>query len=504
MRNFYWHIAKKISSGKGFKKGFSRPIFHIATGAVALGIAVMLISIAIVIGFQNEVRDKVVGFGSHVQITQNSGAQSKESIPMLTNDSLVSEIRKIKSVKHIQKFAIKPGILETKKDLEGAIIKGVSSDFDWSFFQDKLVAGNTLELDSNENQNQMVLSETIAKRLQIKVGERLTVYFVQNQEDIKPRAFKVKGIYNSGFVEFDEQFVFVPLEIMAKISQWGIEAQVQVTPDDEHSRWKVEGYGFGGEGLLKYDWDKSNWRGSGPHFMSYSDTSRIELIVRDRFETLPDTCRVSFIHNAEEASLFSPVIVSTGGTHMEYCGGYEVLLKDYDSILNADDELTYSLPYYYRSDTILSRFPEIFSWLSTLDINVIIIVVLMIFVAIINIASAILIIIIEKTNLIGMFKAFGATTSKLSGLFIVLATRILVIGLVVGNILGIGFCLLQDKFGIIKLDAEKYILDSVPIDLNWTYVFQINLITLVICLLFMILPVLYVSRIDPVKAIKFD
>ena len=132
MTNFYWYISKRISSGKGFKKGFSRPIIHIATGAVALGIALMLISIAIVIGFQNEVRDKVVGFGSHVQISQNSGAQSKESIPMLTNDSLVSEIKKISSVKHVQKFAIKPGILETKKDVEGAIIKGVSSDFDWT------------------------------------------------------------------------------------------------------------------------------------------------------------------------------------------------------------------------------------------------------------------------------------------------------------------------------------------------------------------------------------
>jgi lipoprotein-releasing system permease protein len=128
----------------------------------------------------------------------------------------------------------------------------------------------------------------------------------------------------------------------------------------------------------------------------------------------------------------------------------------------------------------------------------------MIFVAIINIASAILIIIIEKTSLIGLFKAFGASTTKLSGLFIVLAGRILVIGLIVGNILGLGFCILQDKFGLVKLDPEKYILDKVPIDLNWTYVCQINLITLVICVLFMILPVLYVSRIDPVRAIKFD
>ena len=504
MTNFYWYISKRISSGKGFKKGFSRPIIHIATGAVALGIAVMLISIAIVIGFQNEVRDKVVGFGSHVQISQNSGAQSKESIPMLTNDSLVSEIKKISSVKHVQKFAIKPGILETKKDVEGAIIKGVSSDFDWTFFNDKLVKGTTLSADSLEVKKHIMLSETIAKRLRISVGERLTVYFVLNQEDLKPRTFKVVGIYNSGFVEFDEQFVFVPLDIMAKISKWGIESQIKVTEEKEKNRWKVEGFGFGGEGLLKFEWSKMKWRGSGPHYLSYKDTSRIELIVRGRFETIPDTSRIMFSVDGEDPLRLLPLVVSSGGTHSEYCGGYEVLLTDYESILNADDALTFSLPYYYRSDTILSRFPEIFNWLATLDINVIILIILMIFVAIINIASAILIIIIEKTSLIGLFKAFGASTTRLSGLFIVLAGRILVIGLIVGNILGLGFCILQDKFGLVKLDPEKYILDKVPIDLNWTYVCQINLITLVICVLFMILPVLYVSRIDPVRAIKFD
>ncbi|MFT6626393.1 MAG: ABC-type lipoprotein release transport system permease subunit, partial [Flavobacteriales bacterium] len=349
MTNFYWYISKRISSGKGFKKGFSRPIIHIATGAVALGIAVMLISIAIVIGFQNEVRDKVVGFGSHVQISQNSGAQSKESIPMLTNDSLVSEIKKISSVKHVQKFAIKPGILETKKDVEGAIIKGVSSDFDWTFFNDKLVKGTTLSADSLEVKKHIMLSETIAKRLRINVGERLTVYFVLNQEDLKPRTFKVVGIYNSGFVEFDEQFVFVPLDIMAKISKWGIESQVKVTEEKEKNRWKVEGFGFGGEGLLKFEWSKMKWRGSGPHYLSYKDTSRIELIVRDRFETIPDTSRIMFSVDGEDPLRLLPLVVSSGGTHSEYCGGYEVLLTDYESILNADDALTFSLPYYYRS-----------------------------------------------------------------------------------------------------------------------------------------------------------
>ncbi len=498
MTKFYFYIARKISTGKGLKNGFSRPIVQIAKGAVALGIAVMIIAIAIVIGFQNEVRDKVVGFGSHVQVTENSGVQSMESVPMVTNDSLVKVIENIKSVKHVQRFAVKPGILETKKSIEGAVIKGVSWDFDWSFFQEKMIAGEVLQLEKGvKPKTEILLSETIAKRLSCEVGDKLTVYFVQNQEDIKPRTFRIKGIYNSGFVEFDEQFVFVPLEIMAKISQWGIEAQVKVEEDESGNNWLVEGFGFGGEGQLRYVWSEGGWKGKGPHALPKTEARDFSLIVKDRFETIPDSAFVKFKEGAAE-------VMSSGGTHEEYTGGYEVILTDYQSVLNADDALTYTLPYYYRSDTILSRFPEIFSWLNTLDINVVIIIVLMIFVAIINIASAILIIIIEKTNLIGLFKAFGATGRNLSGLFFVLASRILVVGLVIGNVAGIGFCVLQQKFKFLKLDPEKYILSHVPVHLDWGGILQINLLTLAICLVFMLLPVLYVAKIDPVRAIKFD
>ncbi len=504
MKNFYWYISKRITQGKGFKKGFSRPIVIIAKSAIALGIAVMIIALSIVIGFQNEVRDKVVGFGAHVQITQNSGAQSKESVPMPMNDSLVSEIRKVQSVKHVQSFAIKPGILETKKDIEGAIIKGVSGNFDWSFFEDKIVSGTTLAEDSVLQKNSIVISKIIADRLQIEVDKKITVYFIQSQEEVKPRTFKVVGIYDSGFMEFDEQFVFVPLGIMAKVSQWGIEAQLKVKTDDTSDNWIVEGFGFGGQGPLKYQWNVPGWRGKGPHQLARSSAFPVKLIVRDMFSTIPDT---AFLHTRStdlSEVLPEPLVRTSGGTHSEYCGGYEVLLTDYESILNADDALTFSLPYYYRSDTILSRFPEIFSWLATLDINVVIIVILMIFVAVINMASAILIIILEKTNMIGLFKAFGSTTSQLSRVFVAVSMRIMLAGVFIGNVLGIGFCLLQRKFGIIKLNAENYYLDEVPIDLDWSNVISINVITIVVCVLCMLLPVLYVSKIDPVKAIQFD
>lgn len=505
MTNFYWYISQKITQGKGFKKGFSKPIVLIATGAIALGIAVMITSISIVTGFQNQVRDKVVGFGAHVQITQNSGAQSNESVSMLTNDSLVSIMKKVVSVKHVQRFAIKPGILETRQDIEGAIVKGVGKEFDWHFLSEKLVAGVTLAEDSNYTKNSVVISKIIADRLQLEVGDKTTIYFIQNQEDIKPRTFKIVGIYNSGFVEFDEQFVFVPISVMASVSKWGIEAQIRVTEDDSKQNWLVEGLGFGGKGQLSYQWNTAGWRGAGPHKLNKANMAPIELIVRDNLATIPDTARIRFFDAADSGAPNSVPIVSTsGGTHNEYIGGYEVLLTDYESILNADDKLTFTLPYTYRSDTILDRFPEIFSWLSTLDINVVIIIILMIFVAVINMASALLIIILEKTNLIGLFKAFGSTTAQLSGIFIAVSFRILIMGLIIGNVIGVGFCLLQREYGLVKLNAEHYYLDHVPINLNWMNVLSINGVTLLICVLCMLLPVLYVSKIDPVKAIKFD
>ncbi|MFK7757729.1 MAG: ABC transporter permease [Flavobacteriales bacterium] len=505
MNKFYWYISKKITQGKGFKKGFSRPIVLIATGAIALGIAVMITSISIVTGFQNQVRDKVVGFGAHVQITQNSGAQSQESVPMLIDDSLVSVIRKVASVKHVQSFAIKPGILETRKDIEGAVIKGVDQTFDWGFLSEKLVSGVTLSEDSNYFRNSVVVSKIIADRLQLEVGDKTTIYFIQNQEDVKPRTFRIVGIYNSGFVEFDEQFVFVPISVMASVSKWGIEAQIRVKEDESKQNWLVEGLGFGGQGMLKYQWNIPEWRGAGPHELSKNKTIPVELIVRDQLATIPDTAWVNFQGSTDSSAPgILPIVATAGGSHSQYIGGYEVLLTDYESILNADDALTFSLPYYFRSDTILSRFPEIFSWLSTLDINVIIIIILMIFVAVINMASALLIIILEKTNLIGLFKAFGSTTTQLSGIFVAVSFRILIMGLIIGNLLGIGFCVLQREYGLVKLNAEHYYLDQVPINLNWMNVLSINAVTLLICVLCMLLPVLYVSKIDPVKAIKFD
>jgi len=519
MKNFYWNIASRISRGKGLKKGFSRPIIVIATSAVTLGIAVIIVSISIVRGFQNEVREKVVGFGAHVQITENSRGFSKESFALQYDDSIVQEIKSIKSVSHIQRFATKPGILETRKDIEGAVIKGVGSEFDWSFFKTKMTDGITLSEDSAQNKKSVVISEIMANRLELKVGDKVSVYFVLNQEDAKPKVFSVVGIFNSGFQDFDEQFVFVPLRILSEVSQWGLEAQVVVrTSETDSNFWEIEGRGFGRAGTLKYSWSERDWKGKGPFLIAKnSDEKSYWLSVRDLDFTVPDTAYFS-IETNESGVKFMNAPPSEGSYHY-YTGGYEIILDSYESILNADDALTFSL-------------------------HVFIIIALMIFVAVINMASAILIIILEKTNLIGLFKAFGSTTKQLTRVFMLVAMRIFCIGLLLGNVIGICICYLQKQTGFLKLDQANYYLDTVPMDMSWMrltdfkgifieikdfvinlfqieswydfriikrlfyildwHLYGLNFFVLIICLLCMFIPLLYVSKIQPVRAIKFD
>ena len=545
MSRFYWNIASKISRGKGLKRGFSRPIIVIATSAVALGIAVIIISISIVRGFQNEVREKVVGFGAHVQITENSRGFSKESLPLEYADSLVREIKSISSVSHVQRFATKPGILETKKDIEGAVIKGVGSEFDWSFFRSKMIDGHTLSEESSQNKKSIVISEIMANRLELKIGDKVSVYFVLNQEEAKPKVFRVVGIFNSGFQDFDKQFVFVPLSILSQVSQWGLEAQVVVkTSEDEPNFWEIEARGFGGAGKLKFSWSEPSWRGKGPFKISKKSKEKdFWLAVRDLNFTVPDTAYFSVKEDETGQDMIIDAPPSEGSYHC-YTGGYEIVLDSYESILNADDALTFSLPFNLRSETIKRRFPEIFQWLATLDLNVFIIITLMIFVSVINMASAILIIILEKTNLIGLFKAFGSTTKQLSRVFMFVALRIFSIGLLIGNTAGIGICYLQKQTGFLKLNQVNYYLDTVPIDISWMrltdfkgiildikafsielfqienwyefkilrrllyildwHLYGLNFFVILICLLCMSIPLLYVSKIQPVKAIKFD
>ncbi len=501
--NFESFIAKRLL--KGSENKLSKPIVNIAVAAIGVGVAFMILSLAVLLGFQSEIRKKVVGFGSHIQIVSATDNNSKESERVEINQEFYPSLSQIDGVKQIQIFALKPGILETDQDIHGTVIKGVGADFDWDFFGDKIVEGEVLDLDSDEKSRGILISKYQANRLKIEVEEKVTIYFVQNESDIKPRAFRVKGIYETGLEEFDQKFVFVDIRHIQKIANWGVEAQLKVSETCIDGNIQIEALAFGGDKKYTYNWSEEEWRGSGPHYICPQDSKRISVIVGDGNSTLVDTAWVDITTAGDECC--NPYVLETGtsgGSEKYYCGGFEVLLEDYDDLYSMDDKIFHEIPFYLQTRNIVQQNPEIFNWLEMLDINVYIIIGLMIFISIINMTSALLIIILEKTRLIGVLKAFGAEDKSIVRIFLRNSAKIVGIGLIIGNVIGIGIALIQSHFGIIELDPASYFVNMVPIEMNWMYIILLDLGCIISCVLFLLIPAWYVSTISPVKAIRFD
>lgn len=497
-------IARRMAGETGGSK-LSKPIVHIAVGGVAIGVALMVLSICIVTGFQREVRNKVVGFGSHLQIVNNDNNYSKETSRIEIQQPFYPGLAEKEGVRHVQVFATKPGILETATDLQGVIIKGVGSDFDWQFFGDNLVAGDTLATYTGGRSPDLLISSSIAKRMELELDDKVTLYFVLMEGDIRPRNFKVTGIYDTGLKEFDDQFVFVDIGHIQRINQWGIEAQLRVS-NCFNDTLEVEAYGFGGQRDLRYEWPGTDLKGKGPHLISPRSDTSFTVVVSDRGRTLPDTATVwlNYAHPDSIPCDYRLDRTETGGTHQFYTGGFEVTIDDYEQLWNMDDEVFYEVPYFLQTINVVDRNPEIFSWLEMLDLNVVLIIGLMILIAVVNMTSALLIIILERTNMIGLLKAFGLSDAGVMWIFIRHAGRIIGRGMVIGNIIGFGIALLQLSTSFISLDPESYYVDSVPIRFDWFYLIGIEVFTFTACALFMIFPAWYVARITPAKAIRFD
>lgn len=461
--------------------------------------ALMILSIAVLKGFQTEIRNKVVGFGSHIQVVSLHDQFSKESKKVLANQAFVAELAKTEGVAHIQNFALKPGIIETDEGLQGCIIKGIDEGYDWSFFEDKIVRGNSLKGQTGDLSKLILISSRQASRMQVDTGDRITAYFVQSEQDIKPRPFTIHGIYETGMEEFDKQYVFVDLTQVQKISGWGLEAQIrhEVTPEGV----SFEGLGYGGDTRHVFDWGSTTIRGKGPHFITPARDTTLTLIVSNETMTLPDT---AWLDVTKTAQGYEAVLSTAGGSWRNYVGGFEVLLDDYDDLFQADDILLDLIPHNMQTRVVTDQYPEIFNWLEMLDMNVIIIIALMIFISVINMTSALLIIILERTRMIGLLKALGAQNSSLVRIFLRNAGAVVGIGLLAGNVIGIGLAWIQKSQGIIKLDPVNYFVDTAPIELDFTTFILLDLLTLFICVLLLILPALYVGTISPVRAIRFD
>lgn len=429
--NLEYFIAQKVASGG--TKTFSRMIIRIAIAAVTLSVAVMIITSALIFGFKKEISEKIFGFWGHIHITDNNinkGVLDNEAIslnqsfyPSLdTNRQVIylkenisgEEVSYVETpsyggIKHIQAFALSPGIIKTKTDIEGIVLKGIGKDFDSRFIEEYLVDGAFIDLESEKQSKDIIISQQTARRLDLEVGQKFIVHFVIDNEQRK-RAFEIKGIYKTGLEEYDKRFALVDIRVIQQMLGW---------QDDE-------------------------------------------------------------------------------------VGGFEVFIEDIRD-LDPMTEFIYleRLPNDLYAENIREKFPAIFEWLQLQDINQYVIIALMLVVSIINMITALLILILERTNMIGVLKALGGTNYSIRKIFLYYAAFIVLVGLFWGNMIGLGLCWIQDIFKIVKLSEADYYLSYAPVHINWWMVLGINLGTLFFTVLVLILPSYLVSRINPVKAIRF-
>lgn len=477
----------------------------------------MILSTAIVTGFQDQIRNKVVGFGSHIQVTKFSGSESLESSRIIVNQDFYPRlINEVDEIRHIQIYAIKPGIIQTETEIEGIIVKGVANDFDWSFFDDKIIEGRILTIPTLGDFNEVLLSKQIASKLELAVGDTIRTYFIKDQNKPRPEKLLVCGIYETGLQEFDRDFVFTDVSVIQELNQWGIEAQLKIEDYCNNGHTVIRALGFGGNKNYVYNWNNQGYGFADSLVFCLNSDTTIQVVVSDlnpkdqeQLYTIPDTATLVVTVDSMGCACNKDDVefelTTSGGSSKHYCGGFEILLHDYEQLLVADkiiyDELL-NTPLDTR--TILSQYPEIFSWLNMIDVNVIIIVVLMIVVGVINMASALLILIIERTNMIGVLKALGSTNRKIRRVFLYNAAYLILVGLFWGNLFGIGFGLLQSYFGFLQLPQESYYLSTVPISMDWGYILMLNGGTMLVCIVALLLPSLLVTKISPTKAIRFE
>ena len=388
---------------------FSDPIIRIAIIAVALGLIVMILAIAIIIGFKHEISSKVIGFGGHIQVSNFDNNYSYEVIPIEQDPTLLRQLKDIPGVKHVQSFGNKPGIIKTENDIQGVVLKGIGRDFDWDFFKEKMINGSILQLSDTAISNDILISKKLASLLKLETGNDVRMYFIID-DLIRARRFTIKGIYETGLEDFDKMFVLCDIGQIQKLNSW-----------------------------------ESN------------QVAGFEILVND--------------------------------------------LKNLDLVAN---EVYTFIPYDTNARTIKEIYPQIFDWLKLQDMNVIIILTLMILVAIITMISALLILILERTNTIGLLKALGYKTWNIRKIFLIIASNIALKGIFWGNLIGLSLVFIQKYSGIIKLSQESYYVSVVPIQINFFHLLVLNLATLLITIMALVIPSVIISAISPVKAIRYE
>jgi lipoprotein-releasing system permease protein len=565
--NLAYFIAKRINNSKNEDKKVSRPIIRISKISIVLAIVVNIVTIAVVTGFQNQIKDKVTGFGAHATLLKAGEQSAFETSPIVRDSALYQKIKDIKGVKNIQEFAYKPAMLQSAPDtiyyknnqldtfqiqqeIQGIVVKGVGLDFNWDFFNTHLIKGQIPLFHPDTISNEIVLSQRIASDLNLSVGDRVSTFFVKNNP-IKDY-YKVAGIFQTGLEEFDRQVVIGDIRKVQKLNDWGVQASIRVADTvNKDGQLIIYADVIGGNGNYRYDWGEGYGNDRGFTYCDYKDTT-IRLIASDYWmfvdendidNAIADTAylsikvkgnstlpcypkntfedKIQFEYLNDDGTEFA--VDMKGGKRYEfkindgkgsakyYVGGYEIIMNDLDDLTNTAKsirkQVVYSqadFAYDYRVITIEEDQKEIFLWLSFLDLNVLIILVLMIIVSTINMGSGLLVLIITKTSMIGLLKALGANNWTIRKIFLHQASLIILKAMLWGNIIGLGLCYLQKYFTLIPLNPEIYYLNAVPIEVNYIHIILLNLGTLILCVSALVVPSWVVTKISPIKAIKFD
>lgn len=409
-------IAKHLYSATDSRQKVSRPAMRIATAGVAIGLAVMLISVSVVFGFKHTIRDKVIGFGSHITVANFMSLHGRELAPICMDDSMMLVIRSLDGVKHVQRYAIKQGILKTDSDFLGVAFKGIANDYDTTFIHDNMVEGVIPAFSDTVSTNKILVSKIMADRLRLNAGDKVFAYFIDNG-NVRVRRFTVSGIYRTDLTQFDDILCFTDLYTAVRLNGW--------EPDQ--------------------------------------------------------------------------------------AGGAELTVKDFNAIDVVEDEVVKkvnrTVDKYgetYSSETIQDANPQIFTWLGLLDLNVWIILVLMLCVAGFTMISGLLIIILERTSMIGVLKALGARNGVVRKTFLWFAVFIIGRGMLIGNVVGLGLMALQRFTGFIKLDAATYYVDTVPVEFSILAIILLNVVTLLVSVLVLIGPSYLASMIHPAKSMRYE
>jgi lipoprotein-releasing system permease protein len=400
-------IARRILSKN--KANFSRPVVRIAILSIGLGLTVMFISVAILTGFQKEVREKVIGFGAHIQISHYDENSSLETKPISMHQDFYPSLETVKGIRHIQVYATKAGIIKTADQIQGIVLKGIGPDYDLSFFSNKMIAGHLIHLSDTGKTNEVMISRNLAALLKLRLNDDIRMYFISGTTTLG-RKFHIAGMYETGLEEFDKVYVLCDIRHIQKLNNW--------QPDE--------------------------------------------------------------------------------------VGGFEVILNNFNDLDKMGKYVYRKIGMTMDAKTIRDLYPQIFDWLDLQDINVLIILVLMVVVSGITMISTLLILILERTTMIGILKSLGMTNGSIRRVFLINAAYIIGQGLFWGNLVGTTLCIVQQKYGIVTLPQESYYVSVVPVNLDLFNILLLNAGTVVVCLAMLLVPSYVTSRISPVREIRFS